>query len=279
MGARPSYYDYYIFTGKIEDIKEEYLSGVSTVALSKKYEVSERTIANWLIKQNVTLRPSGKISKIDQNIFKEIDTEIKAYTLGLIMSDGNVSKDKYGNTISITLTQDDKYILETINEKLLSNQGNICITHKEDKKPRAVLQFNGKQIKETLATYGIVPNKSHLLTQLPKNISPDLYHHFLRGLYDGDGICSYYTNHGRKQKVRIGFCGANYDFVKDYQDFFVSKLNLNKTKIFNTGGCFQCSWASQKNLEDFFDFIYKDATIYLGRKYKKLKDFLNKQKH
>lgn len=272
LGKVITKYNYLCITGKIDDVINKYQQGMSMATIGKIYKVTDRTVAGWLTAQQVPIRNAGIVSKIDQTIFDIIDSEIKAYALGLIMSDGNVSN--IGNTISITLTQDDSYILEIINEKLLSGLGNILITHKENKKPRAVLQFNGKHIKETLSQYGIIPAKSHLLSELPGDIPECLYHHFLRGLYDGDGVCSYYTSH-KIQKVRIGFCAANQNLVQNYQDFFINNLSMNKTKLFHTGGCWQCSWGSKSDLTNFFNFIYKDATIYLGRKYKKLKDFLS----
>lgn len=270
---RLSKYDYYCYTGEINNIVQKYLNGISTVKLGEEYKVSDHTVASWLRKQKVDIREAGKVSKINQNIFENIDNEIKAYTLGLIMSDGNITKAPY-NTCSITLTQDDGYILEDINEQLLGGLGNILITHKQDPKPRMVLQFNGKKIKEDLAKYNIVPAKSHLLSELPTNIPEELYHHFIRGLYDGDGVCSFYTLH-KKKKVRIGYCAANENFTKSYRDFLVNKIGLRKNKLFNTGNCWQCSWASFADLQAFFNYVYQDAHIFLGRKYKKLKDFLN----
>ena len=266
-------YDYYVITGKIKNIIKEYNSGISSDKIGKKYGVSERTIVRYLKKEKVKIRDSGISSKTNQDIFENIDNEIKAYTLGLLMADGNVSTKK--NLITITLTQDDSYLLEKINEELLDGNGNILISHKEDKKPRAVLQFHGKKIKKDLEKFNIVPRKSYNLLQLPTNIPTHLYHHFIRGLYDGDGVCSYYTSH-KKQKVRIGYCAFNKKFVEDYRNFLNETINLRKNKLFNTGNCWQCSWASFKDLNNFFDYIYEDANIYLGRKYKKLKDFLNK---
>lgn len=271
VSGRISYYNYLTITDKLKHIVEDYNNGLSTATIGEKYGVTDHVVASWLKNENVSLRNVGKVSKIDQDIFDNIDSEVKAYTLGLIMSDGNVSKE--GNTISITLTQDDSYVLEDINERLLNNKGNICISHKRDKKPRKVLQFNGKKIKERLADFYIIPDKSHNLIELPSNIPKEFYHHFIRGLYDGDGVCAYYTSHGQ-QKVRIGFCAANKNFVENYQKYFIENFDMKKTKIFNTGGCWQCSWGSVKDLQTFFDYIYKDATIFLGRKYKKLNDFL-----
>ena len=110
--------------------------------------------------------------------------------------------------------------------------------------------------------------------ELYKSFSKPERADFVRGLFDGDGVCSYETSH-KKKKVRIGFCGHNRDFVENYRNFLINKLDMNQTKLFNTGGCWQCSWSSKKDLINFYNYIYKDATIFLGRKKKKISDYVN----
>ena len=267
-----SKYDYYKLTGEIDNIVSLYNEGKSTEFIGKTYNASDRAVVSWLKRENVNIRDRGIISKINQTIFDNIDTEIKAYTLGLLTSDGNVQNKS--STITICLTNTDGYILEKINEELLSGLGNILVTHKEDEKPRKVLSFNGKHLKDKLAEYNIVPRKSYIIKELSTKIPEELYHHYIRGLFDGDGVCSYETSH-KKKKVRIGFCGHNRDFVENYRNFLINKLDMNQTKLFNTGGCWQCSWSSKKDLINFYNYIYKDATIFLGRKKKKISDYVN----
>ena len=150
---------------------------------------NEELVVSWLKRENVNIRDRGIISKINQTIFDNIDTEIKAYTLGLLTSDGNVQNKS--STITICLTNTDGYILEKINEELLSGLGNILVTHKEDEKPRKVLGFNGKHLKDKLAEYNIVPRKSYIIKELSTKIPEELYHHYIRGLFDGDGVWWY----------------------------------------------------------------------------------------
>lgn len=268
-------YDYLKINNKIKDIISDYESNISTIKIGEKYGVSDRTVASWLLKENIPIRDAGKISCINQNIFDDINTEIQAYVLGIITADGSVSK--IGNSISICLTKSDEYLLELINEKLLDGLGNIAITHKEDEKPRSVLTFNGKHIKERLSDFGIVPNKSYCLKQLSNLVPEDLYHHYIRGLFDGDGVCSYYmdSHKKKKRKVRIGFCGHEKEFVRDYRDFLNNKLGLPKNKLFNTENCWQCSWSALSDIINFKKYIYQDATIFLGRKKKKIFDYVN----
>lgn len=268
-----SKYDALKLSGEIDNVVKDYLNHISTIEIGEKYNVSDRTVVSWLIRENIPIRDRGKISKINQSIFDEIDSEIKAYVLGLITADGSVSQKS--NNITICLSKEDKYLLELINEKLLEGLGTIFINHKEDEKPRYVLSFNGKQIKNRLKDFGIVPNKSYSLKKLSNIIPEKYYHHYIRGLFDGDGVCSYCTSHKKKRKVRVGFCSHEKEFVEDYRDFLNKILNLPKNKLFNTGGCWQCSWSAFNDVQKFTDYIYNDATIFLGRKKKKLFDYVN----
>lgn len=272
IDSRLTLYEWLKLKGKIKDIIERYQAGESMDKICLDYNVSERTVAAWLNKENVKIRDTGIISRIDQTIFNCIDSEIKAYTIGLITADGSVSKK--GSTISITVTKDDGYILSNINKLLLEGNGNIVESHKTDDKPRLVLQFNGKHLKEMLATHGIVPNKTYILDKLSNKIPQELYHHYIRGLFDGDGVCAYYTSHDKRKAVRIGYCAHEKEFTNNYLNFLHDKLGLPKNKVFNTGGCWQCSWGAYNDIEKFYNYIYQNATIYLGRKQKKMHDYL-----
>lgn len=251
-----------------EEIKEGYLSGISTAELAKRFwTTDDHLIAKVLRDLGVDLRSTGYASRTNQTLFKEINNEIEAYTLGLITSDGNVDKN---GTIRIFLTESDKYILEEVNLRLLNETGNLNIDKKVKGKPVARLGFCGKTICENLAKYGIIPNKSEFLTNiymLPENLMP----HYIRGLFDGDGVAS-----KNGQSIRIGFCAKRKEFVESYQSFLCETLFMRKNKIFNTGGCFQCSWGARADIEKFYNYTYKDATIFLGRKKNKIYTYLNK---
>ena len=93
--------------------------------------------------------------------------------------------------------------------------------------------------------------------------------HYIRGLYDGDGVCAK-TN----EYLRVGYCAYHKSFTKSYQEFLINTLGLKENKLFNTGNCWDCSWSKREDLEKFYNYIYKDATIFLQRKYDKLKNYL-----
>lgn len=265
-------YDILKIKNEISNIIQFYNQGLSIQKIGEKYNVTDVTVASWLRKENIKIREVGKISKTNQTMFDSIDTELKAYVLGLITADGSVST--HGE-VTICLTENDGYLLELINKKLFDNSGSIFVTHQEDEKPRKCLRFCGKQIIKKLSEFDIVPNKTYSISSLSPKIPFELYHHYIRGLFDGDGVCSFFTDKQKKQKVRIGYCAHNRSFTESFRDFLNREIGLPKNKLFNTGGCWQCSWSSFKDVKSFYDYIYKDATIFLGRKKKKISDYVN----
>lgn len=250
-----------------EEIKKDYLSGVSTIKIAERFKCNDHLIAKVLRDLEVEIRPIGYASKTEQTLFKNITNEIEAYTLGLITSDGNVNRD---GTIRIYLTESDKYVLEEINSRLLNGTGNLSVDKKQNGRDVARLGFYGKAICKNLAQYNVIPNKSEFLTNIC--ILPEgLMHHYIRGLFDGDGVAS-----KNNQYIRIGFCAKRKEFVESYQSFLCETLFMRKNKIFNTGGCFQCSWSARADIEKFYNYVYRDATIFLGRKKNKIYTYLNK---
>lgn len=265
-GEKYSAYTYLrYYYGK--EIIQKYVEELrSTESIIRDYGLSDASIIVRILKfYDIEIRQTGYISKTIQSLFNDITNEIEAYTLGLISADGNVGKNY---SINIFLTESDKYLLEEINARLLNNTGHILISKKENGEPVARLSFCGKLICQNLKKYNIVPNKSKVMTQILEFDEP-LMRHYLRGLYDGDGVCSKSNN-----LIRIGYCAYREEFVKSYKQFFVKKLDMNNNKLFNTGNCWQCSWAAKKDLINFYNYIYQDSAIYLKRKQEKLFNYL-----
>lgn len=254
----------------LSDIIDKYQKGYTTKDFEQDYPASERVFAE-LLKEQGLLRQSGYPSKTDQSLFNRIEDEYSAYVLGLITSDGSISKDY---SISIDLAHGDRDLLEQINSEFLNESGHIfqygenTKTHRNN--PMVRLRFNGKQICANLAQYGVVPKKSYLLQHLCSFDEP-LMQHYLRGLFDGDGVVS----KGNQRYLRIGFCSHNRTVVEDYYNYLVLYLGLNRTSLFNTGQCWQCSWAAKNNVQTFYSYIYNNANIYLPRKKEKIEQYLN----
>ena len=115
--------------------------------------------------------------------FKFEWTPEMAYAIGLLTTDGNLSKDGR----HIDLTSKDIQLLQTF-KRCLHIDTRICykkggLTGK--KYPR--IQFSNAKFYRELIKIGLMPNKSKVLGEIdvPDNIFID----FLRGHFDGDGCC------------------------------------------------------------------------------------------
>ena len=186
-------------------IKEKYLDEIIRLytqdkytlkALGIKYNVSPSTIAVWLKKEGISLRPMEEVAKrlkLDSNYFDKIDSCSKAYILGFLAADGYVTD---RNIIGFGLKEDDIEVLQFIREQWKC-ENEIRI---KPKKPHnaAILQTSSKHMAETLKDMSIIPRKTYQLN--PKiifeqaKIAPgsDLEKAFLLGYFDGDGGISHF---------------------------------------------------------------------------------------
>lgn len=234
------------------------------------YGVSDVTMRTYLINNNVELKGHKCGKNSQNNYFETIDTPDKAYYLGLFIADGWL-KDKSTLTkekkeVGIELTQEDKYILERFNTYGHFN-AKIITTHKTDKKPRERLCINSCKVYDDLYNLNLRPNKSTINTTSIPNISEDLMHHLVRGIFDGDGIA--------KESGYVGFCGSQL-LMTQIRDWLALKgLKNNKVSFNKDNNIYYVQWASKKDRQLFFDIIYDNKLdLYLTRKYDKIKNKL-----
>lgn len=220
-----------------------------------------------------------RIYSFNQNFLSELNSPEKAYFLGLLYSDGCVFKSKDWESYSIIFGQSEtnKDIVYKINNLLESTypvQSSL-----NGSKLFYKIDLKSKQMFNDLQKLGIEPNKS--LTCTFPILNDDLMPHFIRGLFDGDGCV---WNGKRKimqvkdsskpsgyrerivHNVKFTYTG-NYAFVNDLQDYLVDKLGFKKTKLNfskakDSKHICTMEYSGRKQLKRFYDFIYKDATIY-----------------
>lgn len=209
--------------------------------------------------------PSYEYQKhvFDINFFNKIDTQDKAYILGLLYADGNIAQDK--RSVSISLQEADVQILLHIKDILNVNKDLAYIRY-SDKNPNWSNQYkfsiSNTHFGETLIGHGLVPNKS-LFLEFPTNIPIDLYRHFLRGYIDGDGSIS---SSKKDNRVRLAstenFCYAAKLLIENQLKINVSikpcKCNDITKELCISGG---------NQVKKFLDWIYQDANLYIQRKY------------
>jgi intein/homing endonuclease len=253
-------------------IIELYESGLSQIKIGCIYNVNYNVIGNILRKCNIQARDHSHKSRkytINENYFDIIDTQNKAYILGLLYADGCNYPPQH--RVKIELQEKDKNILEQINQEIGSNKPLFFnpLNDKNDNWQNTYrLDITNKHISEQLESLGVVQNKS-LILQPPYWLKDDLIPHFLRGYCDGDGCIS-------EQFIEIASTKEMCEYIHNY---CVSTLNINasirnvynksesNTKLLFING--------KRQMQIFLDCIYKDAIMYIQRKYDKYQNMYN----
>lgn len=244
-----------------------YNSGKSIIEISKIYEVSTTPIRRILLGNNVLLRDhSHKKRKysLDENYFDIIDSPNKAYILGLLFADGCNSENIHN--IKLELQERDRHIVESVAKELCTNKP-LKTIRLHDKNPAwqntCQLIVTNKHMSETLSQHGMVPNKS-LMLNFPTSIPENLYSHFIRGYFDGDGHIEWSKSKFLTIASTRQFCEAIkdicYRFLGISTTIYDTANKNSNTKILHV--------FSKARILKFLDFIYGDAELYIDRKYK-----------
>lgn len=253
-------------------LQKLYKEHKSQTKVAKILDCNYKTIASWMKKFDIkTLEAQGaRKNNLNHEYFKTIDTEGKAYWLGFLMADGCVYKgsDKHSYRLQINLQASDKCILEKFQ---IAIESDYKIIEKQVNGYDVVqLKINSTQLCQDLMRYGVVPRKS-LMCEMPK-ISYELIKHFIRGYFDGDGSIS----HARKKDSRFGSWHLNIAggeaMLVSIKEYFalhdiksaIYPIKHSKAKALETG--------DRINILKIFNLLYRDATVYLDRKYKKFKE-------
>ena len=247
-----------------------YKSGKSFEQISKKMNISTSTIKNVLVSYNIPIKTEQYYNKYtyDRSIFKVIDSEEKAYWLGFLYADGYVGDN---GTIELALSEKD---LDHIKKFKLFMNSNHKIKHDKKTKSYRIL-ICSIELKNDLIVLGCVPRKSLILKfpteeQVPKHLT----HHFMRGYFDGDGCIAIKQN-------QFSVLGTS-EFLDKYEYNLLLGINRkkpNKRIHRNTWNenteCIMYSGTNQ--IPKIYNYLYKDANIYLQRKYEKFNMLLPSQ--
>jgi len=263
-------------------ICEEYKSGKSFKTICEELNISESTISKIIKKYKMeTRKEAGQFPRkynLDETILKNIDTFEKAQFLGLIYSDGSLSK--YNRNISIRLREDDKDYLDKWRISHLKTDKPLGYTYT----PKMVGPITGKVYNRTLGTsildissmniykdalkLGLCSNKTKANLPMP-NIPEELKIAFILGLFEGDGSVSYCLNN--KSRYFSIACQENMGLdIKKYFDSIGLFSSFNKRKYICT-----VSIKRKEDLKKLYNLLYQDASIYMKRKKQKFEEVLN----
>lgn len=240
--------------------------------------INYTTVHRWLRALGLNLPNFHNALKFDNTVFDAIDTEEKAYWLGFLYADGYVASNK--NIVELSLKGADADHLEKF-RKFLNYTKEVTLSNSKcgDKVFfRCRLSMCDKHFHDTLVSKGCTPNKSLTLAFPKKSLfaSEDLIIHFIRGYVDGDGS----VDKASSGYSRFEILGT-YEFLEGIKEHFKGFFTAayHKDKRHPNSNTFSLSLSGKKAAE-FGDILYKDATIYLQRKYIKfIENKYDERKH
>jgi len=209
--------------------------------------------------------------------FSVVDTEEKAYILGFIAADGAlVEKKNSSSVLSIKLHKRDLLHLEKIRD-IICPSLSIYHTVRDN---CCGIRLGDPLLSNELFKHGIIHRKTYN-PQIPGTVPDHLIKHWIRGYFDGDGSVYHLKNNYDKIFCHItGYSKSNNNILLDFiHDTFVSHMNREKICDCNPSrsqrkDTVRISYSHNKSI-CFLQWIYKDATIYLGRKYDKVLPFMS----
>lgn len=257
----------------------------------KLFEVAEEgycsvdTISRWMKKYNLPTDNElrylklGKKYSLDEDFFENIDTEEKAYWLGFIMADGCINiyqnkpnrkpmkrlKSNYTSyRLSILLAKQDINHLTKFKNSLkydgVLEEGFTILNNKEY--PNVKIRVTSKKLCLDLMKQNVLPRKSSKEI-FPINLPQDMYRHFIRGYFDGDGSIYYYKKTFNLLLTIVG----GHDFLVNLKQYLVDNGFNTNGQIKNEGNYSTYVIGGNQLGGEVLDYLYKDSNIYLDRKF------------
>lgn len=244
-------------------LKEEYESGLTFDELSERYKIGRETIRTNFIKNNIPIR-SRRIHQIDKDVFKNL-TNDSAWLLGFTYADGFIGRG-IGNIYHIRweVSIRDKDILEIISRDILKSSYPIMEVD-NDNKHSAYLSVGCKEIYSDLLKWGIKPRKTYNC-QFPTNLPSNMYSHFIRGIFDGDGCITFDTDGGPQFKI-IGLPSL----IIPISEIIHKECNTKKIAPFSIvknsdSGVGTITYTGRFQVQSIREWLYKEARAHLHRK-------------
>lgn len=259
-----------------EECVQLYNLGKPTTFLAKKYGVCTNAINGLLRRRGVVLKSFSEAHRkyrINENFFDNIDTEEKAYILGLFYADGSNNIRRY--KAYIMLAEQDVDILKKI-KNIISPDKPLLYSKRKNNNPKHqnsyMFYIDNKHISIQLEKLGCVTNKTFKLT-FPEWLDNNLCNHFIRGYFDGDGHIGIYGNRIRISIVSTeSFCNSIKDILNTL-DIKISKLYCRFPERHNNTRDVRIN--NNKQSLVFLNWIYNNASIYIDRKYNKYQEAKN----
>ena len=247
------------------------LFGVSRTAIHKRmlqYGIRARSrSASRILALRQGKFPGMSAHSVNERFFRSWTKEM-AYVLGLMLTDGCVSKD----LCTVTLAMNDREILEKVSAVMHADIPVIQSKHQ----PRLhIFRITRSRIAKDLISLGVTPQKS--LTVIFPPVPGRFLSHFIRGVFDGDGSVMLTMCHSARHPtgarwLKTSLVSGSEKFIVELEQklqflgmpprsIFVDRGGKNPSYRIHCGG---------RDSKKLFEIMYRDTGngLYLERKYR-----------
>lgn len=251
---------------QLDEAKKLIKNKVTQEEISKILGVSIKVLRARLKDNNI----ETKLYKVKHDYFSIIDSEEKAYFLGMMYADGYNGEVR--NQIKLKLHRKDRSILEVFAKALTYGESLPPFTEEHFKTDTLSVQLYSEQLCNDLKSLGCMQAKS-LIIKLPTYLTSDLMKHFLRGYFDGDGSVFEKVRPGGSVGTIISFTGC-FGFISELNDFLVKELYISNNKVSHQkedSNAWQVAYSSYSDVQTIRNYLYSECTpeLYLKRKFDK----------
>lgn len=246
---------------------------ISLTKMAAREHTTRQTLAKYFKDLGIEVVNKQNVTKFDEHIFDEIDTEEKAYWLGFLFADGGLSSHpengKARYEIELSLKNSDKEHLHKFNKFMKCIKDNVKTSKVKaggKEYARCRWRITNKHLWETLNNYGCTPQKS-LTLEFPEELifsDKSLIRHFIRGYFDGDGCLTRYVS-AHTVTPHVTILGTP-EFLHKLESYIPVNIKYRHDKR-HTEHTLMMEFNKEEGIK-FLNYIYFDSNIYLDRKYK-----------
>jgi hypothetical protein len=239
-----------------------------------KLNISKDILEYEFKKEQNTKNNSPKFRKkkysCDEDFFLK-DNELSFYWAGFIAADGCSFKKKFSEhfLLSIGLSEKDKNHLLKFKDHIQytgplresTTKHSLTNPNWKDCKKNTI-SINSNKICNDLKRFNVVQRKTKIYTFPEWLKNHPLVHHYMRGYNDGDGSFFY-----DKPRDRICFeLRGTKEFLEVYLEILKNHIKCKAT-VTTPDSTSKIKLSGKNMMPSLVDFLYKDASIFLERKY------------
>ena len=256
---------------ELQEIKNKLDLGIDKQQICNDYSISMESLMNRIMNNKWSRTKRKNKYTFDEEYFDDITSEHQAYWLGFLYADGYIlskrirpNKKNESQSFGFAISEKDSELFDKFKQDL--NATNPIHYYKgsgfNTNNTIGRILLTSQHTVDSLKKYGVIENKTFFLKEPP--ISKELFPAFLRGYSDGDGSIII----DKRNKYQWQLLGTK-ELLTSIQNFFGTNIKLYQRFPERDNNNYTLHYYGNLQVVRFLNIIYKDATIFLQRKYDK----------